>query len=737
MASDDDVAMPAATDESTNMPTTGDSEVATPVAPKISEDEMSIDEDEMPTDQDSESRGPSVSSARNTGANIQRYVEKPPTKEFAKVQGFAKLKELLNDPDDEIAENIRATHGFSPNLASNNQCKRVRDFLTRDETQIDDKTIPYILATYCMIGGHIATMWNERGEGKKAGSKRSHTAWGKKVMQELQRLGTADAKHGFEIFKDYATANDWRLSFDYNEAKEAFEDFSKSRKAEMASNHTKRSGPLGKHGASSPRQSPVVKQQKTTAMQASQKSGSYHVDDDGTEEEGFRGDVDNDASYSGKSKDTPASKSPFSRVNFNNKGFSRPQVPSNGNRDQDLAPSSHRQRPTPLGPHHNHGPEDNFGCEGVPRRYGPGLTTSYTSSTQKLVGRTSQGYKAGYVVEKSTAPGAAADALSRPCGDSSASTGQHLFGTPSTIQPGPAAQFGASPWSCRGSTLSPGQTPFGMPTSVKGGYGAPHNQSSSNLERPSVLGNPTMGTPQFGEIDLALLSSSSQQDSLTRLGQSTPKIASLGRDEGFGTSKKVLSFLPSRPTTTRGEPDRLIGAGSDHDQSDTPLHQALLEDLDQDNPDNIGLSACFSELIGQLEASTKSVKGLYRDFMKRYERNINFEITRLKRELDASHQREKVKDDKIAAFEADMEALRTLRGDMKQLNSRIEELQEISNKSQRRTDLINRTSVSTILQRALDRAGPTGKDLGTISLAELLDAMDSVDGTSASGAEGS
>lgn len=711
MAPNGDVAMPTATNEYTDIPATSDGEVTTPAAPEM-------DEDEMPANQYDKSRGPSVSSAQrdgNTGTNIVLYVAKPESKEFAKVQGFAKLRELFNDPDDEIAENVRATLEFSSNRASNDRCKKVRNFLTNDKTKINDKTVPYILATYCMLGEYIPTMWNERGEGKKSGSKNPYTEWGKKAVQELQRVGAADHNYGFGIFKDDVTAKDWKLSFDYAKAKEALDEFFKSRKAQMASNHTKRSGSLGKYGASSPRQSPVVKQKKTTAMEASQKSGSYHVDDDETEDEGLQGDVDNDASYSGKSKDTPVSKSPFSRFNLNYGGFSRPQMPSKGHQNQGIALSSYRQRPIRLGPHHKHGPEDNLGFEGFPRRYGPGLTTSNTSSTQKLVGRTSQGYKAGYAVEKPSAPGAAADALPRPSGDSTVSSGQHLFGTPSALQPGPTAQFGASPWSCRGSNLSPARTPFEVPASVKGGYGALHDQSSSNLERHSGLGNPNMGTPQFGKIDLALLSSS-QQNSLTRHGQSTPKIASLGRDGGFGTSNKDLSSLPSHSTTTRGEPDRLIGAGSDHNQSDTSLHQELLEDLGQDNPDSSGSPARFSELIGRLETSTKSAKGLYRDLMKRDERNINFEITRLKRELDASHQREKVKDDEIAALGTDVETLRAARDD---LNSRIKELQEASKQSQRRADLLNRTLVSTMLQRALNKAGPTGKELGSISLGRI------------------
>lgn len=286
MAPNGDLAMPTANDEYTDIPATSDGEVTTPAAPEM-------DEDEMPANQDDESRGPSVSSAQrdgNTGTNIVLYVAKPESKEFTKVQGFAKLRELFNDPDDEIAENIRATHGFSSNLASNDRCKKVRNYLTNDQTEIDDKTVPYILATYCMLGGYIPTMWNERGEGKKSGSKNPHTEWGKKAMQELQRLGAADYNYGFEIFKDYVTAKDWKISFDYAKAKEAFEEFSKSRKAQMASNHTKRSGSLGKHGASSPRRSLATKRQRTNTEANTQPQES-EAQDDAAEDDGVGVDL--------------------------------------------------------------------------------------------------------------------------------------------------------------------------------------------------------------------------------------------------------------------------------------------------------------------------------------------------------------------------------------------------------------------------------------------------------------
>ncbi|KAG6359363.1 hypothetical protein INS49_012884 [Diaporthe citri] len=159
MASDDKAPMAMAADDGVDMHRAVNGEVATPAAPEMGEDHVSVE-------YASQSPSNSVSHGQidgNTDAVWKRYVAEPQTPDYAKAQGMAKLREVLNDPDGKIADHIRKINGFNNQLASNEKCKKVGKLLTGDpETPITDDTVPFILAVWCMLGGNIPSMWPKR-----------------------------------------------------------------------------------------------------------------------------------------------------------------------------------------------------------------------------------------------------------------------------------------------------------------------------------------------------------------------------------------------------------------------------------------------------------------------------------------------------------------------------------------------------------------------------------------------
>lgn len=676
MASDDKVAITMATDDRADMHMAINDEVASPIAPEMGENHMSVEEE-------SQSTSTSVSHGQidgNADADRRRYVAEPQTTNYAKVQGMAKLREVLKDPGGKIADHIRKINGFNKQLASNEKCKKVRKLLTGDpETPITDDTVPFILAIWCMLGGNIPSMWCERVPGEKKGSKMALTDWGKRMIEELDRLGAIDG-YEFDICQAYAAAAENQTRFDWDEAaKDLLNSKDEAEQAAKKPKHNSKPASLGKHGASSPRQSLASKRRTNVAMEMLRQGGDSFADNDDTEDEGNRGGMGNEVMYGDSKKYVPASKAPSTQVDSNRGGLQRPQVPRNDYRDQDDAsPLLQKTRPL-LGTHRNQDAEVSLGNDAVPRLYRPGLKKTDMSSDKILLDRNSYGRKGGFPVEKSTAPGAKAGMLSSSYQNATTSSGQPLLEARSARQQSP--------------TASSSRTSFEVSASGNRYSAVPHGQSRSGLEHPSVSGGANMtNDSHFGDVDDDLLSPS-QQGPMPGRGQNTLKVTSpVAR--GSGARNEELA------TANHEDSDRLNEAFSNRNKSGASFPGAQPEDLGQGNPDRTVSSTHLPAIIGHLE-----------DWMK---------------------QSNKAKDARIAALEEEVSTWRATGNEIEQLRSRNTELEEVSKKSRRTADLLNSTSALTLLHRA----GSMGKRLDTTSLAELLDEMDGNDGTGASEVEG-
>lgn len=229
-----------------------------------------MDEDQIPPDDENQSLRLLLFHGQidgNADTKKMVYVPKPKTREQAQIQGLARLKEMLNDPDGEIAHYIKSTNEWLPKpLSKNETCKEVQHCLTRKaQADVTDKTVPFILATWCMLGGSVPSMWREKVEG-------SLTDRGKKMLDELENLG---GDYDFEFCKRYATeANGKNPNFGLAEAAdELVKPDNFVGQTMTRSKHAASPSSLGKHGASSPRQSPAVKLPKTVANEVTQQSG--------------------------------------------------------------------------------------------------------------------------------------------------------------------------------------------------------------------------------------------------------------------------------------------------------------------------------------------------------------------------------------------------------------------------------------------------------------------------------
>lgn len=612
----------------------------------------------------------------SAGPLFKSFLSRPPDLTYAKVQGLAKLRQILNDPDGEIAEIIRKTSGFNQVPASNGRCKKVQHLLTgAEKASAMDKSVPFILATWCMLGGEIPTMWRERREGEKAGSRDRLTAWGKKMLVELRHLGSRN-KYDFEICKAYATREFQRAEFnniEFLKELEKLDDDAKSTKEKPTPNTKPVS--LGKHVASSPRQSPAAKRQKTVAFERTQQSGGYHtMSDEVTGYEGNRGDVDNNALGGGKKKHTPASKAQTAKADPHCGGLSHPEVPRNGYGDQEdalpplqkgwAAPSAYRDQ----------GPEDTHSNSAVPRRYAPGPKTSKMSSNKAFVGMKSQRRKEDDSVAMPTASGSPADVLASSQRHSTVPSGQPRSGMPSLLQQGP--------------TASPGQTPFEASASVKRGSAVSYGQFHSAPGHPSESDNSDVmkGLLRFGKNDTTHVSPPSQRDFMPGRRQDTPWIASLvdrasdARREEFATGSKCLSSLHDSATANREEADRLDRAVSNRDKPDSCFTGAPSGDLDLDSLHPALLSTHLSALNRELK---RAAERLHRASVRQGERNIKHkdEVTRLKEELSDSRREIKVKDATIAALKEEVVIQKVANDDkqflMRHLEKNVAELEAL------------------------------------------------------------
>lgn len=115
------------------------------------------------------------------------YSRNPSGPQQARVQGISWLKACLGDPHEEISQEICKTRRFKWQHSSNERCKAVRQLFTGAQ-DVDNKSVPFVLATWCMLAGAIPAIWKESHEGNKTGPKRTLVNWGTEMLQELDQL---------------------------------------------------------------------------------------------------------------------------------------------------------------------------------------------------------------------------------------------------------------------------------------------------------------------------------------------------------------------------------------------------------------------------------------------------------------------------------------------------------------------------------------------------------------------
>lgn len=262
MASDDGVAMPTGVKgevESPNIPSDQSNQDETPLH-NLSEAEVTS----FPGDTNRsfyEGQFDGVTDDPDTG-----FDRHPNTPERARAQGIAWLRIMLNDPKGEIAEEIFKTRGFKGQHSSNERCRTVRGLFT-GEKAVDDKSVPYVLATWCMLAGAVPAIWRESHDKSNGYTVKPLTTWGKEMLEDLGHLSlakTSELKH----CKDYGKGIAPPSLYNTAEARKELDAMAnrpkqKKKKPPTASS----SGNPVKHVASSPRQSPATKRTKITTTE--------------------------------------------------------------------------------------------------------------------------------------------------------------------------------------------------------------------------------------------------------------------------------------------------------------------------------------------------------------------------------------------------------------------------------------------------------------------------------------
>lgn len=191
------------------------------------------------------------------------FERNPKTAWIARVQGIAWLRAMLNDPNGYIAEEIFKTQGFKGQHSSNERCRTVRALFTGEKV-VDNKSVDYVLATWCMLGGAVPTIWKEPREKQKSGAIKPLTTWAKEILGELDQLWlarTSELKH----CKDYGRGIAAPTSYNLAEAmKELYAMANRPKQNKKKPPTASSSSNLMKRAASSPRQSPAIKRLKTT-----------------------------------------------------------------------------------------------------------------------------------------------------------------------------------------------------------------------------------------------------------------------------------------------------------------------------------------------------------------------------------------------------------------------------------------------------------------------------------------
>lgn len=208
-----------------------------------------------------------------TRFNFRTYTAKPSTDREARIQGLAMLQSVLNDPKAEIFKSI-LDWDFQHTIAERSMY--VEMMLTGEKADHDKafqqlikgkggRDVAFIIATWCMLGGNIASTWAEGEKGQKPGKGKPLTDWGKKMIKELQLLGRT-AHVEFDFCKPYATGKICNIMYGHDAASAYFQ----------YRLNPERVGAT-KHAADfSPENPDPAKRRKTTAPrgQTQQKTGS-------------------------------------------------------------------------------------------------------------------------------------------------------------------------------------------------------------------------------------------------------------------------------------------------------------------------------------------------------------------------------------------------------------------------------------------------------------------------------
>lgn len=202
-----------------------------------------------------------------TGCEFHDYTAKPSTDREARIQGFAMLRAILNDPKGEIANSIRDLN-FSHTVAERSTF--VEMMLTGQKADHDKafqqlikrkggRDVAFIIATWCMLGGNTPSTWAKGKNGQKPGEKSTLTDWGKKMIVELQLLGKT-ARAEVDICKPYVTGIVHKTYYNYTNASWFFCPLNMEILRPRAHGNAKRAADF------SPENPDPAKRRKTTAL---------------------------------------------------------------------------------------------------------------------------------------------------------------------------------------------------------------------------------------------------------------------------------------------------------------------------------------------------------------------------------------------------------------------------------------------------------------------------------------
>lgn len=221
-----------------------------------------------PMPDSSEDDNPPISESQIDGTAdnpTTRFSKNPASLEVAKTQGIALLRAVLSDPHGAIANEIVKTKGFKGQHASNDRCKTVRNLFT-GQREVEDDSVDFVLATWCMLGGGIPAIWVVPREKNRGGEKKALTEWGEEMLEDLQHLIMGN-NSGLKHCKAYAKGIVAPASYNWAEAENELEAAEKvvaeSPKKPNAKAGSSSAG-AAKRPPSSPQPSSQAKRQRTS-----------------------------------------------------------------------------------------------------------------------------------------------------------------------------------------------------------------------------------------------------------------------------------------------------------------------------------------------------------------------------------------------------------------------------------------------------------------------------------------